>query len=49
VAHVFLLGGFAAFCHLGRLSRFTLAGRVYSRDRVDGEICRIRWVLAEWG
>ena len=48
-AHAFLLGGFTAFCQLGRLHRLTLAWRVFGRDRVDGEIRRIRSVLAEWG
>ncbi len=48
-AHAFLLGGFTAFCQLGRLSRLTLAWRVFGRDLVDGEIRRIRSVLAEWG
>jgi integrase len=48
-AHAFLLGGFTNFCQLGRLSRLTLARRVFGRDRVDGEIRRIRLVLAGWG
>jgi integrase len=48
-AHAFLLGDFTAFCQLGRLHRLTLAWRVFGRDRVDGEIRRIRSVLAEWG
>ena len=47
--HAFLLGDFTAFCQLGRLHRLTLAWRVFGRDRVDGEIRRIRSVLAEWG
>ena len=47
--HAFLLGGFTAFCQLGSLSRLTLARRVFGRDRVDGEIGRIRSVLAAWG
>jgi hypothetical protein len=48
-AHAFVLGGFTAFCQLGSFSRLTLAWRVFGRDRVDGEIGRIRAVLAEWG
>lgn len=48
-AHAFLLGGFTNFCQLGRLRRLTLAWRVFGRDRVDGEIGRIRSVLAAWG
>ena len=48
-AHAFLLGGFTAFCRLGSFSRLTLAWRVFGRDRVDGEIGRIRSVLAGWG
>ena len=48
-AHAFLLGGFTAFCQLGSFSRLTLAWRVFGRDRVDGEIGRLRQVLAGWG
>jgi integrase len=48
-AHAFLLGGFTAFYRLGSFSRLTLARRVFGRDRVDGEIGRIRLVLAGWG
>jgi integrase len=48
-AHAFLLGGFTAFCRLGSFSRLTLAWRVFGRDRVDGEIRRVRSVLAGWG
>jgi integrase len=48
-AHAFLLGGFTAFCRLGSFSRLTLAWRVFGRDRVNGEIGRIRSVLAGWG
>src|SRR5262249_58128896 len=49
VAHAFLLGGFTAFCQLGRLHRLTLAWRVVRLDPVDGDIRRIRLVLATWG
>src|SRR6185437_10063673 len=45
----FLLGGFTDFYRLGSFSRLTLAWRVFGRDRVDGEIGRIRPVLAGWG
>lgn len=45
----FLLGGFTAFCQLGGFGRLSLAWRVFGRDRVDGEIGRLRWVLAGWG
>jgi len=48
-AHAFLLGGFTAFYRLGSFSRLTLAWRVFGRARVDGEIGRIRSVLAGWG
>jgi integrase len=48
-AHAFLLGGFTAFYRLGSFSRLTLAWRVFGRARVDGEITRIRSVLAGWG
>ena len=48
-AHAFLLGGFTAFYRLGSFSRLTLAWRVVGRARVDGEINRIRSVLAGWG
>ena len=48
-AHAFLLGGFTAFCRLGSFSRLTLAWRVFGHDRVNGEIGRIRSVLAGWG
>jgi hypothetical protein len=48
-AHAFLLGGFTAFCQLGSFSRLTLAWRLFGRDRVDGEIGRLRSVLAGWG
>ena len=48
-AHAFLLGGFTSFYRLGSFSRLTLAWRVFGRDRVDGEIGRIRSVLAGWG
>ncbi|MEU3343182.1 tyrosine-type recombinase/integrase [Streptomyces sp. NPDC006668] len=48
-AHAFLLGGFADFYKLGKFGRLALAWRVFGRDRVDGEIHRIRTVLAGWG
>jgi hypothetical protein len=48
-AHAFLLGGFTAFSRLGRLSRLTLARQIFGRDRVDGEIGRVRSVLGQWG
>ncbi|MFJ7280532.1 tyrosine-type recombinase/integrase [Kitasatospora sp. NPDC098663] len=48
-AHAFLLGGFNAFYRLGSFSRLTLAWRVFGHARVDGEIARIRAVLAGWG
>jgi integrase len=48
-AHAFLLGGFTAFHQLGSFSRLALAWRVFGRDRVDGEIARIRSVLSGWG
>jgi integrase len=48
-AHAFLLSGFTAFYRLGSFSRLTLAWRVFGRERVDGEIRRLRSVLAGWG
>ena len=48
-AHAFLLGGFTAFYELGSFSRLILAWNVFGRDRVDGEVARIRSVLAGWG
>ncbi|WEB44706.1 tyrosine-type recombinase/integrase [Streptomyces yunnanensis] len=48
-AHAFLLGGFADFYKLGSFGRLALAWRVFGRERVDGEIRRIRAVLAGWG
>ena len=48
-AHAFFLGGFTGFCQLGSFSRLTLAWRVYGRDRMNGEIGRIRLALAWWG
>jgi integrase len=48
-AHAFLIGGFTSFYRLGSFSRLTLAWRLFGRDRVDGEIGRIRSVLAGWG
>jgi hypothetical protein len=48
-AHAYLLGGFDEFRRLGRFSRLALAWRVFGRDRVDGEMRRIRAVLAGWG
>jgi hypothetical protein len=48
-AHAFLLGGFSAFGRLGRLGRLALARQIFGRDRVDGEIGRVRSVLADWG
>jgi integrase len=48
-AHAFLVGGFTAFYRLGSFSRLTLARNVFGRERVDGEIARIRSVLAGWG
>ncbi|WP_425834048.1 hypothetical protein [Streptomyces fractus] len=43
------LGGFADFYKLGSFGRLSLAWRVFGRDRVDGEIRRIRTVLAGSG
>jgi integrase len=48
-AHAFLPGSFTAFYQLGSFSRLTLAWRVFGRAHVDGEIGRIRSVLAGRG
>jgi hypothetical protein len=48
-AHAYLLGGFDEFHRLGSFSRLTLAWRIFGHGRVDGEIRRIRAVLAGWG
>ncbi|WP_459548634.1 tyrosine-type recombinase/integrase [Nocardia sp. X0981] len=47
--HAFLLGGFTAFYRLGSFSRVTLAENIFGHDLVEGEIGRIRLVLAGWG
>jgi len=47
--HAFLLGGFGEFYRLGGFRRLTLAWNVFGRELVDGEIGRIRSVLAGWG
>lgn len=47
-ADAFLLGGFTAFSQFGRLHRLTLARQIFGRDRVDGEVGRIRSVLSQW-
>ncbi|MBQ9056497.1 hypothetical protein [Rhodococcus sp. (in: high G+C Gram-positive bacteria)] len=48
-AHAYLLGSFTEFHQLGSFQRLTLSWRIFGRDRVSGEIDRIRKVLAEWG
>jgi hypothetical protein len=48
-AHAHLLGSFTEFHRLGSFQRLTLSWRIFGRDRVDGEIARVRAVLAEWG
>jgi len=45
----FLLGGFAEFHRLGSFSRLALAENIFGRELVDGEIGRVRSVLAGWG
>jgi len=47
--HAFLLGGFAEFHRLGSFSRLALAENIFGRELVDGEIGRVRSVLAGWG
>jgi hypothetical protein len=44
-----MVGGFTTFYQLGSFSRLTLARNVFGRDRVDGEIARIRSVPGGWG
>lgn len=48
-AHAYLLGSFTEFHRLGSFQRLTLSWRIFGRDRVNGEIARLRKVLAEWG
>jgi hypothetical protein len=48
-AHAHLLGSFTEFHRLGSFQRLTLSWRIFGRDRVNGEIIRVRAVLAEWG
>ncbi|MBE8519277.1 tyrosine-type recombinase/integrase [Amycolatopsis sp. H6(2020)] len=48
-AHAHLVGSFTEFHRLGGFQRLTLSRRVFGRDRVSGEIGRVREVLAEWG
>ena len=48
-AHAHLLGGFSEFHLLGSFQRLTLSWRIFGRDRVNGEITRVRAVLSEWG
>jgi integrase len=48
-AHAHLLGSFTEFHRLGSVQRLTLSWRIFGRDRVSGEITRVRAVLAEWG
>ncbi|MDT2010270.1 tyrosine-type recombinase/integrase [Rhodococcus opacus] len=48
-AHAYLLGTFTEFHRLGSFQRLTLSRRIFGRDRVNGEIARVRKVLAEWG
>jgi hypothetical protein len=48
-AHAHLLGSFTEFHRLGSFQRLTLSWRIFGRDRVSGEITRVRAVLAEWG
>lgn len=47
-AHAYLLGGFKEFHRLGSFQRLTLAWRIFGRDRVNGEVTRLRTVLAVW-
>ncbi|TWP46095.1 tyrosine-type recombinase/integrase [Lentzea tibetensis] len=48
-AHAHLLGSFTEFHRLGSFQRLTLSWRIFGRDHVDGEITRVRAVLAQWG
>ncbi|MFJ1551111.1 hypothetical protein [Streptomyces sp. NPDC088246] len=48
-AHAYLLGGFNEFHRLGSFQRLTLAWRIFGRDRVNGEVARLRTVLVAWG
>lgn len=48
-AHAYLLGSFTEFHRLGSFQRLTLCWRIFGRDRVTGEIARLRAVLARWG
>jgi len=48
-AHAYLLGPFTEFHRLGSFQRLTLSWRIFGRERVNGEIRRLRSVLAGWG
>ncbi|MFJ3780095.1 tyrosine-type recombinase/integrase [Streptomyces sp. NPDC090075] len=48
-AHAYLLGNFNEFHLLGSFQRLTLSWRIFGRDRVNGEIARVRTVLGTWG
>jgi integrase len=48
-AHAYLLGSFTEFHRLGGFQRLTLSWLIFGRDRVNGEIARVRAVLAQWG
>ncbi|WP_407841393.1 site-specific integrase [Streptomyces sp. DSM 116496] len=48
-AHAYLLGGFNEFHRLGSFQRLTLAWRIFGRDRVNGEVARLRAILSAWG
>lgn len=48
-AHAYLLGSFSEFHRLGSFHRLILSWRIFGRDRVDGEMTRVRAVLGEWG
>jgi integrase len=47
-AHAYLVDSFTEFHRLGSFQRLTLSWRIFGHERVDGEIMRIRAVLAEW-
>lgn len=48
-AHAYLLGRFNEFHLVGSFQRLTLSWRIFGRDRVNGEITRVRAVLGGWG
>jgi integrase len=49
VAVAYLLGGFCDWQALGRVERFTLAGKIFGKDRLAGALQAVLGVLSGWG